>query len=351
MSNPPTDYFVNPAIAANSGAGTVGDPYGDLQYALNTVTRNAADGDRFNVKAGTNEGLSVPLSLATYGSPAFSAPLIFQGYTTAQGDGGQGIIDCNANMVITNAGTGINWYDMEMYDGPAAGQILTLAQFSTLARSYIHDSDGYGVNVPTASSNSFIIGNHFEDLGDSTHDMLFMDTDKGCIRNNYFKQGGARVCRAAIRQDNHLGVISDNIISIDGASNAIELLGNYTHQITGNTILSGGGTGKGIAASGSNSLLTNAIINNYIEGFSGTGGVGFSLPDSSAGGGVYGQNAAYNNDTDYNVASEHYLALGDNEALGSSGLAKTGSDTYANRFAYFAPANSGNMQTGGYPEA
>ena len=48
-----TQYYVDPAINANSGTGTIGDPYGDLQYALNTLTRDPTDGDQINVKATT----------------------------------------------------------------------------------------------------------------------------------------------------------------------------------------------------------------------------------------------------------------------------------------------------------
>ena len=88
-----TNYYVDPAINANSGTGTLGDPFGDLQYALNTITRNATDGDRINIKAGTAEVMAAAISLTTYGTPAQAAPLIFQGYTSAQGDGGIGEIN------------------------------------------------------------------------------------------------------------------------------------------------------------------------------------------------------------------------------------------------------------------
>jgi len=349
MSNPPSDYFVDPAIAANTGTGTIGDPYGDLQHALDSVTRNTTDGDRFNIKAGTNEGLSAALSLVLYGTPAFTAPLLFQGYTAAQGDGGQGLIDCNANTVITNAGTCINWYDIEMYDGPAAGALLSLAQYSSVIRCYIHDSNGHGIDA--ASNNTAIVGTRFEDLGDGTHDMLIASVANCRIFGNYFKQGGARTCRTAITTTNNTSVVQNNIISVDGASNGIDLGSQFHQLITGNTILSGGGSGSGVVLSGTNSIIANILINNYVEGFSGAGGVGFDFPTDSGGGGVYGQNAAYNNTINYDVNSEHYLALGDNEVLTSSGLTKSGLDTFANRFEYFKPANSGNMRTGGYSEA
>ena len=93
MANPPTVYYVDPAIDADSGAGTVGDPYGDLQHCLDTITRDTGQGDRICVKAGTDEVLAASLTLATYGSPSPYVPLIIQGYTSAAQDGGIGVID------------------------------------------------------------------------------------------------------------------------------------------------------------------------------------------------------------------------------------------------------------------
>jgi hypothetical protein len=51
----PTDSFIDPSIAGNSGSGTIGDPWGDCQHALDTVTRDATDGDRMCIKEGTDE--------------------------------------------------------------------------------------------------------------------------------------------------------------------------------------------------------------------------------------------------------------------------------------------------------
>ena len=54
-----TEVYVDPAINGNSGTGTLVDPYGDLQYALDTKARDSTNGDRFNIKAGTAEVLAV----------------------------------------------------------------------------------------------------------------------------------------------------------------------------------------------------------------------------------------------------------------------------------------------------
>lgn len=73
-----TEVYVDPSIAGDSGAGTVGDPYGDLEYALEQVTRDATNGDRFNIKAGTDEILEFALDvIVDYGTPTRIAPLFF----------------------------------------------------------------------------------------------------------------------------------------------------------------------------------------------------------------------------------------------------------------------------------
>jgi hypothetical protein len=343
-----SDYYVDPSIAADSGAGTSGDPYGDLQYALNQITRNATDGDRINVKAGTDEILSAALSLTTYGAPAFTAPLVFQGYTSSQGDGGVGGIDLNGNATITNAGSGICWYDMHLHNGPTTGFILTLTQYGVLARCELNDANAGGVTQ--ASAYGLIEGCNFHDVGGDA-----IDVSQQSIRVlfNYIKQGASRTMTAAIDVNNQGCSAIGNIISIDSTSDGIVLdsSGAYAAIIGSNSILSSSGTGNGMELSSANNILAVSLTNNYIEGFSGAGGNGILASASSNGGGVYGKNALYNNTTNFTFNGDSHLSLGDNEALGGSGIAKSGSDTFANRFTYFAPVDTGNMQTGGYPQA
>jgi len=349
MANPPTDYYVDPSIAGNSGAGTVGDPYGDLQYALDTITQDTTDGDRINVKAGTAEILTAALSLTTYGTPNYAYPLIFQGYTTSQGDGGIGAIDCQTFTAITNAGNGISWFDMEVYDGPSTGSLITLLGFSSIAGCYIHDSDGHGLTV--SGDYSAVVGNRFEDLGSSGYHMLGVNNnvDGPIINGNYFKQGASRTCDHAAKIQGPYTAFTANIISIDSTSDGVDFT-KYGCYVDGNTILSSSGTGIGINLS-STFDMCNHVVNNYIEGFSGAGGVGLSNASSSNGSGVFGQNAYYNNTTDQTQNCELNYELGDNETLGATGLTKSGSDTYANRFTYFEPVDTGNMVSGGFPEA
>lgn len=165
--------------------------------------------------------------------------------------------------------------------------------------------------------------------------------------------------RSAIYVNDEETTVCSNIISIDGASDGIYAAGANAWNlcIDGNTIVSSAGTGQGIDLSAhGNNLLGLILTNNYAEGFSGTGGVGINATQDSNGGGPYGMNAVYNNVTQivFNAETFKRLLAGgseDNETLTASGLAKSGSDTFANRFTYFAPADEGNMQAGGFPQA
>ena len=57
-----TEIYVDPSIAADSGTGTIGDPFGDLEYAIEQTTFDTTNGTRLNVKAGTDDFLSKPVN-------------------------------------------------------------------------------------------------------------------------------------------------------------------------------------------------------------------------------------------------------------------------------------------------
>ena len=115
----PTNYYVDPSINADSGSGTVGSPYGDLEYCLEQITRDATNGDQINIKSGTAEVLELALDVVTdYGVPAEGSPLIFKGYDTAANDGGIGEISGGGSVSIHFDGTTdyIHFVDLHLHD-------------------------------------------------------------------------------------------------------------------------------------------------------------------------------------------------------------------------------------------
>lgn len=343
----PTDYFVDPSIAGDSGAGSLGDPYGDLQYALNQITRDATNGDRINIKAGTAELLTTSLSLATYGTPSLNAPLIFQGYASAAGDGdldagtGIGAIDMQGNnATIIARGAGISFIHTECF-GTGSSAVLEIGIDQNVIECEIHESTGGGI-IGNSQNRCSALGNHVHDTGGS-------GIESGSIVAwNYLKNDGTTDFVDAIKPGT-VTIVEHNIISIDGATTGIAINNSFNIAWLHNSVLSSSGTGIGIKHS-SGIGLSFSLANNLVEGFSGAGGIGIQLASGTRQNPIYAGNAVYNNTTEYNDGGKaDYLLVSDNETLGASPFAKSGSDTFANRFTYFAPVDTGNVQGGAYP--
>ena len=309
----PTETYVDPSIAADSGAGTSGDPYGDLQYALDTVTRDSTNGDRFNIKSGTDEILSSSLSLATYGSPGTTSPLIFQGYTTTAEDGGIGGISGNGSVAIWNNTINdyIHWVDLHLHTCGAA-TIVTVDVRCSFTNCEFDNTTGGGVVTDSACR---FFNCYFHNIGAVGIQVAATAIIEGC----YFKNETNDFTTAILSTtaDSYIG---SNTLDLDGTSNGI-VFSSHRNLIKGNSVFSSAGTGTGIEiTSGYNQIL----INNICEGFSGTGGIGFDL-QSGADFILYGNNAAYNNATNYNENSDFISDIGNNETLLASPFTNAGS--------------------------
>lgn len=336
----PTEIYVDPAIAGNSGTGTIGDPYGDLQYALNTATRDATNGNRINIKTGTSEILAATISLATYGNPTEDAPLIFQGYTSAAGDGGQGVIDGNnGGFTLVPDKNYLYFVDIRLTNSGAA-KILTPIAHMRFMRCEIDTGGAASFMVDCGIFSGVCFENCYIHGGTSS----LIGISGGHVINCYFS--GAFL-RAIDMVGNGNNVAIRNIISVTGAS-----IGIYSRErsqiIRNNSIFGASGTGSGIELTADSDGVI--IENNIVEGFSGSGGCGIKVA-SGAHVGIYGYNAYYNNTTNESGLSSdgYYVNEGDNETLGATPFAKSGSDTFANRATYFAPVDTGNIQGGATP--
>jgi len=341
----PTESYVDPSIAANTGAGTIGDPWGDLQYGLDQVTRDATNGDRFNIKSGTAELITVSLSLVTYGTPSFTAPLIFQGYASAAGDGdldagtGIGEIDMQGNNnTIIAAGAGICFMHLHCH-GTGTAIVLTIGTDQAVLECEVSEGTGGGI-VSNTDNRVQIIGNHVHDTGSNGID------SGGLVAFNYLKNDGTTDFVNAIQVSAGTYAIG-NFISIDGSTIGIEA--NPSRGVVShNSILSAGGTGVGIKIIADGPLFAS-LMNNIIEGFSGAGGKGIRIAAATRTNVVYARNAVFNCTTDYDDSGKSdWLLVNDNEVLSATLFDKSGSDTFANRFTYFSPVDTGNVHGGAY---
>lgn len=337
-----TDTFVDPDIDADSGTGTIGDPYGDTQFALDDMTRDSTNGDRINIKAGTDEVATAAINLTSYGTPTEAAPILIQGYTSAVGDGGIFGVDGNSGAYNVFGFSGLNFTHF------AFGHIFNSQRQAVLAAGV---ATYYALEINDVGVGSFDglnLGNsvlvafcHFHDIaGDGV-----VSSGGGLVTGCYFKNDGTKDFTTAINFFS--GDASNNIISIDGASDGITI--GQGGSAKGNSILSSSGTGQGIHPRVTGESILS-ITNNIVEGFSGTGGVGIDLSASGTVCGLLNENAYFNNTTNQSAPGAHIIRDSNNESLSGTGFEKSGPDTFANRFIFFAPKDEGNTQDGGFPE-
>ena len=353
----PTDYFVDPAAGTDDTAGgrgaSAGDPWASVQFALDNITRNATNGDKINVKSGSPDLIAASFDLSTYGVPALSVPLVLRGYETAADDGdffagtGIGEIDMQGNnSTILAAGGGIHYIHLHCH-GTGSADVLSLTQDQSVIECEVSEATGGGI-VSSSTGRSAVVGNHI-------HDILGVGIVKGrYVAFNYLKNDGASDFATAILQNSNISgsMVMGNIISIDGASDGIDMTSALNASAIGNSIFSNGGSGIGLSvAFGSN--LHGSLISNLVEGFSNSG-TGIKITAGVRENAVYANQAAYNSTTNYDDAGKvEFLLVRGNETLSGSPFAKSGADTFANRFTYFAPtlnaANGGTVRGGAYP--
>jgi hypothetical protein len=327
----------------HTGTGTSGDQYSDVQWAYDSVTQDATNGDQFNVKAGTAEILAAAaLSLTTYGTPTASAPHTLRGYTSSVNDGGIGEIDGNGFATYGSAVGDTHVIDMHCHSAGGASYVLVMS--GSVGTSSLVENVEVDNNTGGGISGGRVFGSNIHNIGAIGISLALT------AAHNYLKNGTNKFT-TAISLDTSRGIYS-NIVSIGDSSNGI--FANDAEHIEGNSVLSDGGIGKGIDT---RVTKTGNIINsNLVEGFSGAGGVGIEYHGTSAPVMMTGHNAARNNTTDYANLTDVILDLGDNEvdadftrSLFDGPEGGAGSDTFANRFTYFAPTSEGNVQGGAYP--
>ena len=337
-----TELYVDPSIAADSGAGTIGDPYGDLEYAIEQETFDVTNGIRINIKAGTDEILAVALNdaLVDVGSsiawvPVEAAPLVFQGYTAAAGDGGIGGINGGGSVGIFADAIHnyVHFIDCHIHNCGAAA-IIDLNDFCAIIRCECDNTSGDGLLGDTAF---LVFNSHIHNVGG----VGTMSIGSGQILFNTF-ENGANDFTTAIDTANALMYVYRNIISIDGTSDGIGA--GQEAIIINNSIYSAGGSGQGIVGTGAR--ISSIISNNIVEGFSAGGGIGYDLDNASFGVKIYGGNSAYNNATEYTDPGDYTLyqlgGASSNETLSTSAFTNAAEGN-------FNPISTGSVEEGSFP--
>lgn len=334
------EIYVDPSIAGNSGTGTSGDPYGDLQYCLNNATHDTTEGTRINIKAGTAESLTASLDFTSFGSPALGAPCFIQGYTSTAGDGGIGDIDGAGSYSIINSTTldGFQFVDMKLHNS-GSNKLFEVDDYCSFVNCELYDC-AKGI---VSSSYLYVLGCKFHGFTDIAVDSAQTPfTVKSC----FFDATNASYAGTTVLDSAAGGsVIEYNTILIkSGSSNGISQAGLFGGgAIHNNSIFSNGGTGTGIKLTGTS--YGGTVLHNAVEGFSGTGGKGYDLA-SQPYFNNFSYNISYNNATHYaNTDDENGLKENEEASAGLfSDAANADKDNYRTKF---EPADTDGMRAGG----
>ena len=290
-------------VRCDNHTGAVGLPWATTQHASDFTTRDAANGDRFNIRDTADDVLAAVLDHTAYGVPANTAPWILQGYTTVAGDGGIGGISGGAAVAIIN-NSGLNYVhirDMHLHNCGAAAYIVYAGTRSSFTNLEVDNCTGTaGLRTGKNATITKCRVHNIQGIGIYTSEgsQAFFNT----------LENGANDFTFAINMVGDGGVAAFNVIDIDGASDGITTA--FYSFILGNSIYSSAGTGQGIVGSGFAS-----VISNIVEGFSGVGGVGINMTTGIY---VYGYNAFYNNTTN-ETNGDIFVDLGNNQALAGAG--------------------------------
>jgi hypothetical protein len=349
-----TELYIDPSIAADSGAGTVGDPYGDLEYCLSATAGEAFDttnGTRINIKSGTAEVLSAPLDLSDFttgGGPSQTAHLIFQGYTAAADDGdwdaqtGIGAIGCDGNtMFASQTYDFMHFRHLEIFGKAGAGYtyLIDIDDYCTFVECELHTHSGTDALLRLNLA-GMVIRCHFHTVT-SAEMCLYIQSAGLTVMHSYFDLVGSSAT-VAIYAAGYGQAIIGNIIRVDGSGSGIQMPCRSS-VCANNSIHSAGGTGDGIK--GYTSYSSPAYIgNNIIEGFSGSGGNGFDASTVTGLYTVFANNYVTNCETNYSAVPVYH------DDGGNEDIADTTAFTDADN-ENFTPVDTGNVKEGSWPQS
>lgn len=298
--NDPTD------VVCVQATGAIGVPWRSAQGAFDLIVRNAVDGDQVNVKSGSAQVNAAALTLATYGAPGVTAPLILRGYTAAANDGGFGEINCNgATMWASTGYDSIVMVDLEMHSfGNNPG--ISLDDNIHLIHCEIHQSGtNAGTQVMVSIDYGVVANCYFHDGGGWNNNVAASLTS-GAFLNNYVGMG------TQIREGSRLGIgyisVIGNVFTAASTTAApIIQYGTGYHTVLGNVLYnSTAGTSAGILFGDAVNEYGVLAMNNIIAGWSGVGGRGIASSDNVY---ITGYNAFYNCTTNYSIADQTFVNL------------------------------------------
>ncbi len=304
--------------------GTVSLPWNTVQHALKYTTQDTTNGDLINIKAGATDTLIATWAIATdYGSPTFTTPLTFRGYTSTSGDGGIGVISGGGSVAIVSEGAldSVIFADLRLTNTDS-NTIITLDIKCAFINCEIDTCSGSGVFV---DDNAQFINCYFHDI--TGNYAIEANTSSSCIVYGCIIISG--VTNAGITVGSGSSVIN-NIIKLTTTNGAEGIVFSDNTLIANNSIFATAGTGNGIGGLAGRDGVS--VLNNIAEGFVGVGGAGYS-GSSTDHWTAWGHNAAFNNtegDERSGSGTETMVDLGgDDIPLAASPFTAPGSNDFS----------------------
>lgn len=307
-----TELYVDPAINANSGSGTVGDPYGDLRYCIEQETFDTTNGVRINIKAGTSEILNEQLdvTMADTGTsvawvPTSAAPLVFQGYTSAADDGGIGVIDGNASIPIFNNNATpdyITFRDLRLTN-TGANDAITLDDAITLINCEIDTITGQGLDL---GADALVLGCYFHDITNNCGKTV----GPGLFMGNVVDGRGITITNSrGLFQNANDMLFFRNAVIVDGDAVGIQI-GTDAYMMS-NSVFGVASAKVGLQTRSAVAGDTIAIMNNLVAGFSASGGIGIDgLSNAGNVTSFEGGNSVHDCATNYRASLKDWVSEG-----------------------------------------
>jgi hypothetical protein len=272
------ELYVDPSIAADSGTGTIGDPYGDLQYAFATDTWSTS-GVRINIKAGTAEVLTAALDVSTgFGAaPANTAAFVIQGYTTVQGDGdwdaqtGIAEIDCNGFTFLADATLDFMQFVHLKIGGSAAGgyvDLIKIDDWNLFLECEIHTHGGSGELIEVSLSNTFLRCYFHTVTAGGSYGVRCTSASNTFESCYFIMLDWDYPTWAVFGTGSYNGRAENNVVVTAGKSRGF-YQGSNSGKCIGNSFYSTGSQGgiEGIYLPATSSGNGGMIVNNVVEGF------------------------------------------------------------------------------------
>jgi len=322
------DYYVDATLDSNSGDGTIGNPFGDLQFGFDSTSLVAVGQDDWWLHG--EEVLAATLNRGVHASTSHSRRQVVYSWDGVNAQTrGYGSINGGGNRIVS-ATQGFSLDSLELHNGGSSYLAIGFSGYTSgLINCYLHDCVG---GVSATANASFLYGCRIEDVGG------YGATGFGKVFGNYFANGTKKFSTAIHPASTYPTIVRNNILVLDGASQGI--MAYIYGEVWNNSLLSVGATGaaKGIYTAGNGCSIGNNVIEGFITGVHVVSG---SRAD------YYGNNYCFGNTTDYQI-DDVTIDMGDNEIGGATAFEKSGAASYANRLSYFSPADIGNARSGVY---